>query len=268
VKLVETELPRGARVVQLPFTIYLNDPGRGSMGTYDQFKPYLVSHHLRWSFPALSNEQFRWEQVAMKIPVEKLPAQMAREGFAAIWVDTYGYEDGGASVLATLASVPGSHVAWRDERYSVVDIREVLPAANAISTENRPATVALPRCLSGSPMVSIEYVGGSPGPYSEPTPIGRHRNLRITGWLLPDGKSGVTTALDTSIDGTLLHAYIGFPRPDVSAALGGAQFQDSGFTAVVPAASLPPGRHQLSFRAVSVDGSCYTETSPIVLISR
>ena len=265
---VELALPPGSRVLQLPFTIYLNDPGRVRMPVYDQLKPYLVSRHLHWSFPALSNQQFRWEQAAMRMPVDRLATQMAREGFAAIWVDSFGYEDGGAAVLAALGAAPGSRVAWRDERFTVIDLREVPPAASAIATDDAPATSGLPRCATGAPVVSFEHVGAVAGPYSEPTRVRRHRELRITGWLLPDEKSGVATGLDVAVDGTLHHAYIGFPRPDVAVNRGGAQYQDAGFVAVIPAAALTAGPHHVSLRAASVDGACYTETPPLTLVAR
>jgi hypothetical protein len=265
VREVEVGLPRGSRVLQLPFTLYLNDYGRARLPTYDQFKPYLVSQHLHWSFPALSNLQFRWEQEAMKVSPGDLPAVMAREGFAAIWVDTYGYDDSGTSILTTFNAAPGVQLRWSDERYSVFDIRAVSPTdGTGITTEPPPATALLTACTT-APVVSIEYIDGKPGPFDVAIPLRSHHDVRVAGWIVPGDKTGVAAGLDAVLDGQLLHAYYGFPRQDVAAHFGSAEYRDAGFVAIVPAALLTPGAHRLSFRAASRAGGCAAETPAITL---
>lgn len=265
---VEAGLPRGSRVLQLPFTLYFNDPGRVRHRTYDSFKPYLVSQHLHWSYPALSNEQFRWEQSAMKVAEKDLPTVMAREGFAALWVDTYAYEDAGASILATLRATPGGELRWSNERYSVIDIRSVHPppdqAPPSISTEMRPVTTSLPLCAE-VPAVSVEYVAGKPGPFDVPISVERGGDVRVAGWIVPGDKSGTATGVDASLDDAYVHVYYGFPRPDVAAHFGGPQYQDAGFVTIVPSALLTPGPHTLSFRVASGSGACAGTPQAIAL---
>jgi hypothetical protein len=268
VREVEAELPTGSRVLELPFMFYLNEPTRVRHVVHDSFKPYLVSQHLRWNYPALSNEQVRWQQAAMKVPEQDLPAVMAREGFAVLWVDKYGYEDLAAALLAKLQATPGAELSWVTERYAVIDIRavqappgRVLPA---ISAEPRPSTTSLSPCPV-PPIASIEYVGGMPGPFDVAVPWRADRDLRVAGWLVPGDKSGVAAGVDVVLDGQLLHAYYGFPRQDVAAYFGGADYHDAGFVAIVPGALLTPGAHQLSFRAASRNGGCAGETPAIML---
>jgi hypothetical protein len=82
---------------------------------------------------------------------------------------------------------------------------------------------------------------------------------------VPGDKSGVAAGLDAVLDGQLLHAYYGFPRQDVAAHFGSAEYRDAGFVAIVPAALLTPGAHRLSFRAASRAGGCAAETPAITL---
>lgn len=271
VRSVEAELPRGSMVLQLPFVIYFNEPTRSRQAPYDSFKPYLVSQHLRWSYAALSNRQLRWQQSAMKVATEDLPAVMTREGFVAILVDRYAYEDAGASVLTRLRAAPGVDFRWADERYTVIDIRSARPPADRVlpevSGEARPATAALPACAN-QPLASIEYVGGKPGPFNVPVSWPANRDLRVSGWIVPGDKSAAAAGVDASLDGTYIPVYYGFPRPDVAGYVGGPAFLDTGFVADVPAALLTSGSHSLTFRAASQAGACAGETPPVVLAVR
>nr|MBA2259502.1 hypothetical protein [Acidobacteriota bacterium] len=64
---LERALPASAMVLQLPFRAYMGESDFGLMKQYDHFKPYLVSRTLRFSYPALSNEQVRWQQAAARL---------------------------------------------------------------------------------------------------------------------------------------------------------------------------------------------------------
>lgn len=271
VREMEAELPTGSRVLELPFRLYFNEPNRVRHVVHDHFKPYLVSGHLRWSYPALSNEQFRWQQSAMRVSEQDLPAVMTREGFAALWVDKFAYEDNAASLLAQLEAASGARLRWATERYAVIDIRTVqTPPGHVlppVTAEPRPTTTSLPPCPV-APIASIEYVGGVAGPFDTPVPWTANRDLRVGGWLLPGDKSGGAAGIDAALDGGHIHVYDGFPRPDVAAAYGGPQYQDAGFVTVVPGALLTPGAHELTFRVASRTGACASETPAVTLVVR
>lgn len=271
VREMEADLPQGSRVLELPLRVYFNEPNRVRQVVHDHFKPYLVSGHLRWSYPALSNEQVRWQRSVMRVSEQDLPAVMAREGFAALWVDKFAYEDSAASLLAKLETVAGARLRWVTERYAVVDIQaaqaapgQVLPT---VSGELRPVTTALAPCPV-APIASIDYVGGAPGPFDTPVPWPANRELKIRGWFIPGDRGGVAAGVDAALDGTYVHVYDGFPRPDVAAAYGAPQFENSGFVTVVPGALLTPGAHVLSFRVASVSGECVGTPPDITLAVR
>ena len=86
----------GAMVFQLPMRAYMSESDFGRMKQYDQFKPYLVSKALRFSYPAFSNEQVRWQRAMTGLDMPTLASRLAAQNFSAVLVDRYGYEDEGS----------------------------------------------------------------------------------------------------------------------------------------------------------------------------
>jgi hypothetical protein len=128
---LEQRLPADAMVFQLPLRPYPVDGGSARLGTYELFKPYLVSHSLRWSYPALSDAQVRQQARIAAIPAADLPAFLAGQGFAAILVDRLGYDDNGNGILAALQTVPMQALPiGQTERYVALDLRFARPPAS------------------------------------------------------------------------------------------------------------------------------------------
>ena len=123
VETLERRLPEGAMVFELPLRPYPVDAGIANMGIYDHFKPYLVSHTLRWSYPALSRAQTRAQDALERVAPADLPAELARQGFSAILVDRFGYPDSGSGVIAALQATRAAAPIGATERYLVFDIR-------------------------------------------------------------------------------------------------------------------------------------------------
>jgi phosphoglycerol transferase len=159
---LEQRLPEGAMVFQLPLTTYLNDEGRARMRAYDHFKPYVVSKTIHWSYPALSNKQTGWQQRIGRLPPAQLPGALQAEGFAAILIDRYGYEDQGESLLAQVVG-PATQTAVlaEGERYIAIDLRAVPKSAALVKEEelsSRPLTSSVPVC-GRDPLVDLVMIG-------------------------------------------------------------------------------------------------------------
>ena len=121
---LERALPADAMVFQLPVRAYMSESDFGRMKQYDQFKPYLVSKALRFSYPAFSNEQVRWQRAMTRLDMPTLASRLAAQNFSAVLVDRYGYEDQGAAVIAGLRrSVGDDRVIVSTDRFVAVDIR-------------------------------------------------------------------------------------------------------------------------------------------------
>ncbi|CAA9544408.1 MAG: hypothetical protein AVDCRST_MAG88-280, partial [uncultured Thermomicrobiales bacterium] len=126
-----------------------------------------------------------------------------------------------------------------------------------------PLDVAQLAPRGGSTSFAIETVGGvtttrqgaAPIPFSPDSP------LLVTGWAADDAAGGPAGGVIVTVDGDRhFHAVYGGERADVSRRRG-AGYGRSGFVAMIPAATLPPGRHQLTVKVVTSDGRSYYEAA-------
>lgn len=127
---LERALPDQAMVFQLPIRPYPLDPGDSPIGVYSQFKPYMTSHHLRWSYPALNPDQLRWQKSVEKLPEADWPKYLAHEGFAAILITRDAFPDRGAQ-LTDLMTGAGAAMLSTSDRYIALDIRTLQQVARA-----------------------------------------------------------------------------------------------------------------------------------------
>jgi hypothetical protein len=271
---LEKGLSNGVMVLQLPFTVYLNDVGHVRMRPYDHFKPYVVSRHVQWSYPALSNAQFAWQEGASQLDPIELVALAAQEGFSVILVDKYGYADDGKGIGAALQAVAGSRVLADSERYLAIDIRSV-PQSPTLSAQRimdlRSDAVTTPRLTScqGAPILSFDHVGPQallvPG---ATVTVSRSNALAIAGWaVMPVGnRAGVD--VEVAINGIAYPAAYGFERPDVAAYFKTPESLPSGFRAVIPKTSLSVGAHQLAIRVIAPADACFYQSPPITVLVR
>ena len=110
---------------ELPVRPYPVDGGVSRMGVCtDHFKLYVASNGLRWSYPDLVPRTGPQEEVTTRVDTRDRPAHLARQGFAAVVVDRFGYEDDGAAILAALQTMPDhARVISQTDRYVALDLR-------------------------------------------------------------------------------------------------------------------------------------------------
>ena len=140
-------LPRQSVILQLPFVMYLRETGSLGMLPYDHFKPYLASaNSLRWSYPAMTNAQFKWQQAAAVLSAEDLASAAAADGFSAVLVDTAAYPDAGQEVLTGLRAAGARSIAeqGRYRAFSLVDV----PRGSGVD-ERTPTTPTSGLCGRG-----------------------------------------------------------------------------------------------------------------------
>ncbi len=262
---LEHRLPDRAMVLQLPFRVFLHEALDRRMQPYDHFKLYAVSHRLRWSYPALSNEQFRWQRAAGRLDARRLPYQLAAEGFAAIVIDRYGYDDNAVAITAALREglADGGIIAQTD-RYVALDIRPLASvpgvAGPALSARPTPATLAISEC-GGQPLVNIDRIGSDGAPFDQGAVRVRGTGaFRVEGWAVDREGGAAAAAVDVVIDKTPFQSFYGFERLDVADHFGRAAYRESGFTADIDTATLSKGSHSLSLRVVSSSRGCYYES--------
>jgi hypothetical protein len=256
---LERVLPADAMVLQLPFRTYMSEGDFGRMKQYDHYKPYLVSHQLRFSYPAMSNQQVRWQQAMSRLDARTLAARASAAGFAAILLDRYGYEDGGAALSAALLRVVGeARILASTGRFLVFDISALANEALDVATlEPIPLTLALPPC-GREPLMQIDQIGETHGPIpSSGVQLAAGREFKVSGWAVDHPQQAPASGVDVTIDRTVFPTSYGLHRGDVADAYRFASYRETGFSATLPAGVLTAGEHWLSVRVVAAAGTCY-----------
>jgi phosphoglycerol transferase len=99
---IDSSLPDGAMVFQLPYVPFPEHPPVNKMVDYDHLRGYLHSPDLRWSYGTMKNRAGdRWLKQIAALPVDQLVQSLAFAGFNGIYLDRNGYSDGEAAALET-----------------------------------------------------------------------------------------------------------------------------------------------------------------------
>ena len=122
---IENDLPAGAMVFELPFMRYPENGPINKVGDYDEFRPYLHSSGLRWSYGGVKGrEASDWNKATAALPTEQMLRRLAAAGFAGIYVDRFGYEDAARQTEASICVfVKTPPIVSDDNRFVFYDIR-------------------------------------------------------------------------------------------------------------------------------------------------
>jgi hypothetical protein len=104
VRRLEESLPPGSQVFQLPAASFPEFGILFRMYDYDQFRGYLHSRRLRWSYGALrGRDAEQWQSQLALLPFSALISRLAEAHFAGLWVNRRGYVDGGEALIRDLS---------------------------------------------------------------------------------------------------------------------------------------------------------------------
>jgi len=96
---MEQRLPPASMVFQLPIMEYPESPAPG-VGSYDHFRPYLYSNHLRYSFGSdKGRPREKWQQGFGGASLRDIINRLESYGFAAIYINRNGFPDKGEGML-------------------------------------------------------------------------------------------------------------------------------------------------------------------------
>ena len=145
VRAIESRLPQGAMVFQLPgMTVPVDRATEPPMLYYDPGRLYLHSRALRWSWGAMIGRHHDWTRAVAALPVEEQVRVLALVGFSGIAVDRWGYT--GAKrppfeqLEAELTAATGERfLASARGRYSFVSLE---PYRARLADELGPDTVS------------------------------------------------------------------------------------------------------------------------------
>lgn len=128
---LEAQLPANAMIFQLPIMDFPEVPPILGVVSYEHFRPYLYSRHLRYSYGSdKGRTRERWQREAEQFGTTRLVTMLEQYGFSAILINRKGYEDGGASSLQELRSL-GRKVLFESPEFISIALtpstRPVLP---------------------------------------------------------------------------------------------------------------------------------------------
>ena len=102
---LESSLPPGAMIFQLPVVPFPEAGRVGQMPDYEHALPFLTSHRLHFSYGHLRpSPVLAWARHVSRLPAAEMATALERAGFAAIWINPRGYADRGESLGAALTA--------------------------------------------------------------------------------------------------------------------------------------------------------------------
>jgi phosphoglycerol transferase len=105
---IESQVPAGAAIFQLPLMSYPESTSVNDLGDYELFRGYLHSSKLRWSYGAMrGREASQWQRSIFSLPFQTAIAQIQAGGFSGIYLDRRGFRDDAAEkALRSLLGPP------------------------------------------------------------------------------------------------------------------------------------------------------------------
>jgi phosphoglycerol transferase len=102
---IESSVPSGTMIFQLPYVPFPEYPHVNKMVDYDHLRGYIHSRALRWSYGTMKNRAGDlWLQRVAALPNDELLQTLSFAGFGGIYLDRNGYEDHGAAKEAEFAA--------------------------------------------------------------------------------------------------------------------------------------------------------------------
>ncbi len=126
VRKIESSMPLGAMIFQLPLIAFPENPKVNKMNDYDLARGYLHSTRLRWSYGAVRGREAQaWQLMSAAKPVNEMVETLALAGFGGIYLDRFGYADNGAKMESDLLALPGvSAMTSGNGRLAFFDLTE------------------------------------------------------------------------------------------------------------------------------------------------
>ena len=98
IETIETSLPKGSAIYQLPYVPYSDSGPVNNLGAYDQARGHVHSKQLKWSFGSVRGREGDWfyRKLAL-LPVSEQVTVVSAMGFAGIYIDRRGFIDASAA---------------------------------------------------------------------------------------------------------------------------------------------------------------------------
>jgi hypothetical protein len=105
---IQRMMPKGAMIYQLPYMTFPENGPVNLMLDYDLGRGYIFSSDLRWSYGAVKGRPQDWVTADQGLSLPTMLDGIAAAGFTGIWIDRYGYTDGGAAIEHSIQALVGT----------------------------------------------------------------------------------------------------------------------------------------------------------------
>jgi phosphoglycerol transferase len=126
VEILESIMPPGAAIYQMPFTSYPHTPNVENMLPNEHLMGYALSRELRWNWPALSGDAIALNRKLSAMKPKLLTKALVALGFSAVWLNRSAYTDHGAAIVAELQQA-GANLIDQDNsnKIALLDLRQL-----------------------------------------------------------------------------------------------------------------------------------------------
>ncbi|WP_313246205.1 sugar translocase [Stenotrophomonas rhizophila] len=105
---IEHDLPAGAALYQLPYMGFPESSPINKLNSYGLTTGFIHSRNLKWSFAGMrGREGDLYFRTLASMPVSDQLRAIQDKGFAAVYIDTDGYADGGTEIIQAWTDVLG-----------------------------------------------------------------------------------------------------------------------------------------------------------------
>jgi phosphoglycerol transferase len=109
---VESSLPQGTSVFQLPFMPFPESDTIVDMIDYDPVRGYLHTDTIRWSYGAMKGRpDSHWAKETSALPTDELLEAISAAGYGGLYIDRFGYVDRAAALESELTELLPSAIA-------------------------------------------------------------------------------------------------------------------------------------------------------------
>ncbi len=124
VERLEQLFQNNTALLEMPFTGFPPLAMFNKMESYDHVRPYLWSHHLKWSWPSFSQRHRAWQTKMGALQGNDLINAAIYSGFGAIWIDRFAYLDDGRALISSLTLGKVKLLDIGSSRFAVLDLRD------------------------------------------------------------------------------------------------------------------------------------------------
>jgi len=230
---IESVMPPKAMIFQLP--VYSYPEGEFF---YDNFKGYLHSDSLRWSFGAMRDRRSdKWQKFVAAKPAKGMLDAIALADFKGIYINRRLYNDGGAGIESELSTLLGSQPIVSDNQklsfFSIVEFQKKLEEYYGANLQARreqilnPLVVSFRKDCTGPESLNdrIWYWCGNKGEIQIENSMSKPREVALDMSLYVEGEGNFKIESDILRDNLRLKGLVPVRK----------QF------------SIPPGKHSILF---------------------